>query len=122
MGINRGGENLKWVKIANVIFSPLQHGFPELPIWFSVPRFLQRSFVNISEIINLRLHTGAARVYAPGWYDNVFFRDRLFLSRGTETQRIGIVPDIEIKPTVQGIRQGKDELLDRAIQLIENDE
>jgi C-terminal processing protease CtpA/Prc len=36
-----------------------------------------------------------------------------------ETQRIGIVPDIEIKPTIEGIQQGKDEVLDRAIQFIE---
>ena len=36
-----------------------------------------------------------------------------------ETQRIGIIPDIEIKPTILGIQQGKDELLDRAIKFIE---
>ncbi|MBW4359327.1 S41 family peptidase [Flavobacterium taihuense] len=36
-----------------------------------------------------------------------------------ETQRIGIIPDIEIKPTILGIQQGKDEVLDRAIQFIE---
>ncbi|WP_345241991.1 S41 family peptidase [Nibrella saemangeumensis] len=37
---------------------------------------------------------------------------------GRETQRIGIVPDLEIKPTIQGIREGRDELLDKAIELI----
>ena len=36
-----------------------------------------------------------------------------------ETQRIGIIPDIEIKPTILGIQQGKDEVLDRAIKFIE---
>jgi C-terminal processing protease CtpA/Prc len=36
-----------------------------------------------------------------------------------ETQRIGIVPDIEVKPTILGIQQGKDEVLDRAIEFIE---
>lgn len=35
-----------------------------------------------------------------------------------ETQRIGIVPDIEIKPTIKGIIEGRDELLEKAIQLI----
>jgi C-terminal processing protease CtpA/Prc len=35
-----------------------------------------------------------------------------------ETQRIGIVPDIEIKPTIKGIIEGRDELLVKAIQLI----
>lgn len=37
---------------------------------------------------------------------------------GTQTQRIGIVPDIEIHPTVDGLRQDKDEVLERAIDYI----
>ncbi len=37
---------------------------------------------------------------------------------GTRTQRIGIVPDIEIHPTIQGIREGRDELLERAVEII----
>jgi C-terminal processing protease CtpA/Prc len=43
----------------------------------------------------------------------VFYPDK------KETQRIGIIPDIEIKPTIRGIQQGKDEVLERAIQFIE---
>jgi C-terminal processing protease CtpA/Prc len=38
---------------------------------------------------------------------------------GTETQRIGIVPEIEIKPTIEGMKNNKDELLEKAIELIE---
>ncbi len=38
---------------------------------------------------------------------------------GRETQRIGIVPDIEIKPTIKGIQEGRDEVLERALQFIE---
>lgn len=37
---------------------------------------------------------------------------------GGETQRIGIVPDVEIKPTIEGIRANKDEVLDKAIEII----
>ncbi|NJM78834.1 MAG: hypothetical protein HC854_02995 [Flavobacterium sp.] len=36
----------------------------------------------------------------------------------SETQRVGIIPDIEMKPTIKGIRAGKDEVLDKAIELI----
>ncbi|MCD0469647.1 S41 family peptidase [Flavobacterium sp. JAS] len=43
----------------------------------------------------------------------VFYPDR------RETQRIGIVPDIEVKPTIKGIQEGKDEVLDRALKFIE---
>lgn len=42
----------------------------------------------------------------------VYYTDRL------ETQRIGIVPDIEIKPTIKGIQEGKDEVLDRALLFV----
>ena len=34
------------------------------------------------------------------------------------TQRIGIVPDIELKPTIAGIREGRDELVEAAIRII----
>jgi C-terminal processing protease CtpA/Prc len=37
---------------------------------------------------------------------------------GRETQRVGIVPDIEVKPTIKGITEGRDEVLERAMQLI----
>jgi C-terminal processing protease CtpA/Prc len=34
------------------------------------------------------------------------------------TQRIGIVPDIVVKPTIAGIKANKDEVLDAAIEYI----
>ncbi|WP_417359659.1 S41 family peptidase [Galbibacter sp.] len=37
---------------------------------------------------------------------------------GEGTQRVGIVPDIEVQPTIEGIKQGKDELLEKAIEII----
>ena len=43
----------------------------------------------------------------------VYYPDR------TETQRIGIIPDIEVKPTITGIQMGRDEVLERALQFIE---
>jgi C-terminal processing protease CtpA/Prc len=43
----------------------------------------------------------------------VFYPDK------RETQRIGIVPDIEVKQTIKGIQEGKDEVMDRALLFIE---
>jgi C-terminal processing protease CtpA/Prc len=40
---------------------------------------------------------------------------------GKETQRIGIVPDIEVRPTLEGIKNGKDELIEQAIEIILNE-
>ncbi|MGU3376352.1 S41 family peptidase [Chryseobacterium sp. M5A1_1a] len=41
---------------------------------------------------------------------------------GRETQRIGIIPDILVKPTVDGIKNGKDEVLESALMYIKNNE
>ena len=34
------------------------------------------------------------------------------------TQRVGILPDIEVKPTIAGIRAGRDEVLEQALRQI----
>ena len=34
------------------------------------------------------------------------------------TQRTGIVPDVEVKPTIAGIRAGRDEVLEAALRQI----
>ncbi|MCY1662972.1 S41 family peptidase [Chryseobacterium sp. SL1] len=39
---------------------------------------------------------------------------------GRETQRIGIIPDIIVRPTVKGIRQGKDEIMERALEYLKS--
>ena len=44
----------------------------------------------------------------------IFYPDR------RPTQRIGIVPDVVVKPTVEGIAAGRDEVLETAIHLIED--
>lgn len=44
----------------------------------------------------------------------------VFYPNKKETQRIGIVPDIEVKPTVLGIQQGRDEILERAVLFAKN--
>lgn len=52
-------------------------------------------------------------------YEAPFSGVGVYYPDGKETQRIGIIPDIKVKPTILGIQQGKDEVLDRAIQFIE---
>lgn len=51
----------------------------------------------------------------PGNYKTLFTGIGVYYPDGTETQRIGIVPDIVVRPTITGLRTGKDELLERAI-------
>jgi len=61
---------------------------------------------NVSTIIlpgNIRTMISGIGVYYPD---------------GTETQRVGIIPDIEMQPTIKGIKNGVDELLNKAIEII----
>ena len=43
----------------------------------------------------------------------------IYYPDGRETQRVGIVPDVEAKPSIKGISEGRDEVLEKAVQLIE---
>jgi C-terminal processing protease CtpA/Prc len=38
---------------------------------------------------------------------------------GSQLQRIGIVPDILVQPTIAGTRAGRDEVLERAVRYLE---
>ncbi|NEM97025.1 S41 family peptidase [Pontibacter burrus] len=58
-------------------------------------------------------------IYFPGGFRASMSGLGVYYPDGRETQRIGIVPDIEVKPTIAGIRDGKDEILERAIEFIE---
>ena len=37
---------------------------------------------------------------------------------GRQLQRVGILPDVVVRPTIAGVRAGRDEVLDRALQLV----
>lgn len=57
-------------------------------------------------------------VHLPGGLLTAISGLGVYYPDGGETQRIGIVPDIEVKPTIEGIKRGKDEVLQKAIDLI----
>lgn len=59
-----------------------------------------------------------SQFYLPGGISTMISGIGVYYPDGKETQRIGIVPDIEIKPTIQGIKEGRDELLEKAIEII----
>lgn len=59
-----------------------------------------------------------SRFYLPGKIATMISGIGVYYPDGTETQRVGIVPDIECRPTIEGIREGRDEVLDKAIEVI----
>jgi len=56
--------------------------------------------------------------YLPGGIRTGMSGLGVYYPDGRETQRVGIVPDITIRPTIQGIIDGRDELLEKAIEII----
>jgi hypothetical protein len=54
-------------------------------------------------------------VVLPGGYDTWITGIGVFYPDRTPTQRIGIVPDVEVRPTIAGIRDGRDEVLEAGI-------
>lgn len=59
-----------------------------------------------------------SRITLPGGLSTSISGIGVHYPDGSETQRIGIVPDIEVKPTIMGIIDGRDELLEKAIEII----
>lgn len=57
-------------------------------------------------------------IYLPGNVFTYISGIGILTPEGDETQRIGIVPDIELKPTLAGIQAGRDELLEKAIEIV----
>jgi C-terminal processing protease CtpA/Prc len=61
---------------------------------------------NVSEII------------LPGGIRTMISGIGVYYPDGRETQRVGIIPDVEVRPTINGIREGRDEVLEKAIEII----
>jgi len=61
-----------------------------------------------------------SRIKMVGGFKTAISGIGIFYPDKTETQRKGVKIDIEIKPTIQGIINGKDEVLERAIEYINN--
>ena len=80
-------------------------------------------------IMGLEKHPGAIKIGSqtagadgnvsiielPGGIKTYFSGLGVFYPDGTETQRIGIIPDIEVLPTIAGVRARKDEMLEFAL-------
>ena len=63
-----------------------------------------------------------SRFMLPGNIPTAISGIGVYYPDGEETQRIGIVPDIECKPTIQGVKEGRDEVLEKALEMIRTDQ
>ena len=56
-----------------------------------------------------------SRIPLPGNVEGMISGIGVFYPDGQPTQRIGIVPDLVVRPTVEGIRAGRDEVLEAGV-------
>lgn len=63
----------------------------------------------------------ATTILLPGGLQTRISGVGVYYPDGSETQRIGIVPDVEVKPTIEGIREGRDELMEKALEILLKD-
>ncbi len=56
----------------------------------------------------------------PGGITIGFSAQSVRFPDGKQLQRIGLVPDVLIKPTIKGVRAGRDEVLEKAIQFVKS--
>ncbi|MCT1530178.1 S41 family peptidase [Sphingobacterium daejeonense] len=61
-----------------------------------------------------------SEILLPGGLRTLISGIGIYYPDGTETQRIGIVPDVIVKPTIEGIKANRDEVLEKAVELINN--
>lgn len=57
----------------------------------------------------------------PGGLRSLISGIGVFYPDKRPTQRVGILPDVEARPTVEGLRAGRDEVLEKALRLILGD-
>jgi C-terminal processing protease CtpA/Prc len=59
-----------------------------------------------------------SRIPLPGGLNTMISGLGIFYPDGSPTQRVGIHVDVEVRPTIPGIRAGRDEVLEAAIHQI----
>lgn len=57
-----------------------------------------------------------SRIVLPGGLSTNFSGIGVLYPNGDETQRVGIVPDIKVEPSIKAIKEGKDEVLEKALE------
>jgi C-terminal processing protease CtpA/Prc len=57
----------------------------------------------------------------PGGINIMFTGQSVRHVDGRQLQRIGLVPDIEVRPTIEGIQNGRDEVLEGAIEYLQRE-
>ncbi len=88
----------------------------------SLSEFTIMAFQTADNVITIGNQTAGAdgrniKIDYLGGYKTYFTGIGISYPDGSESQRKGVKIDIEIKPTINGLRQGRDEVLEKAIEV-----
>ncbi len=61
-------------------------------------------------------------VSLPGGVNTIFTGLGVYNPDGSETQRVGILPDVQVSPTIEGMQAGRDEVLEAALEWLHSAE
>jgi C-terminal processing protease CtpA/Prc len=61
-------------------------------------------------------------VSLPGGVNTFFTGLGVYNPDGSETQRVGIIPDVEVRPTIEGLQAGRDEVLEAALEWLHSED
>lgn len=89
----------------------------------SFAEYFTMALRTIPNVILVGSHTAGAdgnnnHFLLPGNVTTSFSDEAVYYPDGVETQRKGIIPDIKVLPTIEGIRLHKDEALEKAIEVL----
>lgn len=59
-----------------------------------------------------------SEVILPSGIKTMFSGIGIYNADGSETQRVGIIPDVEVLRTIEGVKAGRDEILEKALSLV----
>ena len=96
------------------------------PYTFSVGEFTAMALQAVPGATVVGSQTAGAdgdvtRIVLPGGITTMISGLGVYYPEGGQTQRIGIVPDVEVLETAEDIRSGRDPVLERAIELAEKE-
>ena len=77
-----------------------------------------RSFVTGKKYKRVWPDGNVSQIVLPGGLNTMISGIGVFYPDMRPTQRVGIVPDIEVRPTIAGVRAGRDEVLEEALRQI----
>jgi C-terminal processing protease CtpA/Prc len=88
----------------------------------SLSEFTAMAFQTADDVITIGNQTAAADGEVVvfnylGGYKTTMTGNGVLYPDGTETQRKGVRIDVEVNPTIKGLRQGRDEVLEKAIEI-----